>query len=200
MKLASTIRFLFGTHTGLEWRRVDLQRCTAWLDHTKNGTPRGVPLNRDAVAVLELLQPNPEDAITFHRPQSSSLACAKCMSTDPRTFGIAVPQNAKGQPESQPKCMKREWWPRAESNHRHNNFAIISPIVGFGRSRSTFFLSSGFQLTLKNGEAFHVWVDVQTFLEVTIEGAPRRVGGTMRAGSTFMRLRRRDVKQSPGSC
>jgi integrase len=32
---------------------VDLKRGTAWLDHTKNGTPRGVPLNRDAVAVLE---------------------------------------------------------------------------------------------------------------------------------------------------
>ena len=33
--------------------RVDLKRSTAWLDQTKNGTPRGVPLNRDAVAVLE---------------------------------------------------------------------------------------------------------------------------------------------------
>ena len=30
--------------TGLEWDRVDLQRKTAWLDQTKNGTPRGVPL------------------------------------------------------------------------------------------------------------------------------------------------------------
>jgi integrase len=37
----------------LEWSRVDLKRSTAWLDHTKNGTPRGVPLNRDAVNVLE---------------------------------------------------------------------------------------------------------------------------------------------------
>jgi hypothetical protein len=27
--------------------------ATAWLDQTKNGTPRGVPLNVDAVAVLE---------------------------------------------------------------------------------------------------------------------------------------------------
>lgn len=36
----------------MEWERVDLQRKTAWLDQTKNGTPRGVPLNRDAVAVL----------------------------------------------------------------------------------------------------------------------------------------------------
>lgn len=26
---------------------------SAWLDDTKNGTPRGVPLNRDAVEVLE---------------------------------------------------------------------------------------------------------------------------------------------------
>jgi integrase len=39
--------------TGLEWNRVDLERRTAWLNQTKNGTPRGVPLNRDAVAVLE---------------------------------------------------------------------------------------------------------------------------------------------------
>ena len=38
--------------TGLEWSRVDLERKTAWLNRTKNGTPRGVPLNRDAVAVL----------------------------------------------------------------------------------------------------------------------------------------------------
>jgi len=32
---------------------VDLKRRTAWLNQTKNGTPRGVPLNRDAVDVLE---------------------------------------------------------------------------------------------------------------------------------------------------
>lgn len=39
--------------TGLEWGRVDLVRRTAWLNQTKNGTPRGVPLNSDAIAVLE---------------------------------------------------------------------------------------------------------------------------------------------------
>ena len=39
--------------TGLEWERVDLGRHTAWLNQTKNGTPRGVPLNKDAIAVLE---------------------------------------------------------------------------------------------------------------------------------------------------
>ena len=33
--------------------RVDLERCTAWLNRTKNGTSRGVPLNRDAVQVLK---------------------------------------------------------------------------------------------------------------------------------------------------
>ena len=31
--------------TGLEWNRVGLERQTAWLNRTKNGTPRGVPLN-----------------------------------------------------------------------------------------------------------------------------------------------------------
>jgi len=53
--LAAMARFALATGcrareiAGLEWRRVDLQRRTAWLDETKNGTPRGVPLNRDAV-------------------------------------------------------------------------------------------------------------------------------------------------------
>ena len=56
--LASMARFALATGcrareiTGLEWDRVDLARQTAWLNRTKNGTPRGVPLNRDAVAVL----------------------------------------------------------------------------------------------------------------------------------------------------
>jgi integrase len=57
--LAALVRFALATGcrageiTGLEWNRVDLVRRTAWLNQTKNGTPRGVPLNRDGVAVLE---------------------------------------------------------------------------------------------------------------------------------------------------
>ena len=56
--MAAIVRFALATGcraseiTGLEWGRVDLKRKTAWLNQTKNGTPRGVPLNRDAVAVL----------------------------------------------------------------------------------------------------------------------------------------------------
>lgn len=57
--LAAIVRYALATGcraseiTGLEWNRVDLLRHTAWLNQTKNGTPRGVPLNRDAVQVLE---------------------------------------------------------------------------------------------------------------------------------------------------
>lgn len=57
--LAALVKFALATGcrareiTDLEWERVDLDRHTAWLNETKNGTPRGVPLNRDAVAVLE---------------------------------------------------------------------------------------------------------------------------------------------------
>lgn len=57
--LAAIVRFALATGcraseiTGLEWNRVDLERGTAWLNRTKNGTPRDVPLNRDAVAVLK---------------------------------------------------------------------------------------------------------------------------------------------------
>jgi integrase len=57
--LAAIVRFALATGcrakeiTGLEWDRVDLERGTAWINQTKNGTPRGVPLNRDAVAILD---------------------------------------------------------------------------------------------------------------------------------------------------
>ena len=32
--------------------------------------------------------------------------------------------------------------------------------------------------TMKNGQALHVWIDAQTFLETKIEGQPRRMDGT----------------------
>jgi len=57
--LAAVVNFALATGCrareilGLEWSRVDLSRHTAWLNQTKNGTPRGVPLNRNAVAVLQ---------------------------------------------------------------------------------------------------------------------------------------------------
>lgn len=57
--LAALVKFALATGcrareiTELEWSRVDLQRKTAWLNQTKNGTPRGVPLNNDAIMVLE---------------------------------------------------------------------------------------------------------------------------------------------------
>jgi integrase len=57
--LAALVRYALATGcrageiTGLEWCRVDLQRKTAWLNQTKNGTPRGVPLNEDAIEVLK---------------------------------------------------------------------------------------------------------------------------------------------------
>lgn len=56
--LAALVRYALATGcraaeiTELEWDRVDLARNTAWLNGTKNGTPRGVPLNVDAVEVL----------------------------------------------------------------------------------------------------------------------------------------------------
>jgi integrase len=70
--LAALIRFALATGcrareiTGLEWNRVDLERRTAWLNQTKNGTPRGVPLNLDAVIVLEKqLGKHPQFCFTY---------------------------------------------------------------------------------------------------------------------------------------
>lgn len=70
--LAALIRFALATGcrareiTSLEWHRVDLERKTAWLDKTKNGTPRGVPLNSDAIEVLRLvIGKHPRYCFTF---------------------------------------------------------------------------------------------------------------------------------------
>lgn len=70
--LAALVRFALATGcrareiAGLEWNRVDLDRATAWLNETKNGTPRGVPLNHDAVQVLaEQLGKHPRFCFTF---------------------------------------------------------------------------------------------------------------------------------------
>ena len=52
--------------TNLEWNRVDLSRRTAWLNQTKNGTPRGVPLNTDAITILEeKLGKHPKSCFTY---------------------------------------------------------------------------------------------------------------------------------------
>lgn len=70
--LAALVKFALATGcrareiTGLEWERVDLDRQTAWLNQTKNGTPRGVPLNRDAIDVLKAEQgKHPRYCFTF---------------------------------------------------------------------------------------------------------------------------------------
>jgi integrase len=70
--LGALVRFALSTGcrareiTGLEWNRVDLARHTAWLNRTKNGTPRGVPLNADAVAVLqEQVGKHPQFCFTY---------------------------------------------------------------------------------------------------------------------------------------
>lgn len=70
--LAALVEFALATGcrareiTGLEWERVDLNRRTAWLNQTKNGTPRGVPLNKDAIRVLEQeVGKNPQFCFSF---------------------------------------------------------------------------------------------------------------------------------------
>jgi integrase len=48
-----------GEILGLEWERVDLSSARISLYRTKNGTPRGVPLNRAAYEALIALEPDP---------------------------------------------------------------------------------------------------------------------------------------------
>jgi len=43
------------------------------------------------------------------------------------------------------------------------------------------------KLTMKGGQVRHLWVDTQTFLEVKIEGIPRRLDGKMRPVEIYYR-------------
>ncbi len=50
------------------------------------------------------------------------------------------------------------------------------------------------KLTMKNGEAVHVWIDAETFLESKIEGQPRRLDGTYHPVEVYFR----DYRQVDG--
>ena len=43
------------------------------------------------------------------------------------------------------------------------------------------------KLTMKGGQVQHIWVDAGTFLEVKLEGTPRRMDGKMRPVSIYLR-------------
>lgn len=43
------------------------------------------------------------------------------------------------------------------------------------------------KVTTKSGQVQHVWIDTQTFLDVKVEGAPRRMDGRMRTVSVYQR-------------
>lgn len=43
------------------------------------------------------------------------------------------------------------------------------------------------KLTLKNGDVRHVWIDAQSFLDVKVEGTPRRMDGRMRSVWVYQR-------------
>jgi len=43
------------------------------------------------------------------------------------------------------------------------------------------------KLTLKNGQVQHVWVDAQTFLDVKVDGTPRRLDGKYHPVATYLR-------------
>jgi len=43
------------------------------------------------------------------------------------------------------------------------------------------------KLTMKGGQVQHIWVDAETFLDVKVEGTPRRMDGKMRPVSIYLR-------------
>lgn len=43
------------------------------------------------------------------------------------------------------------------------------------------------KLILKNGQVQHIWIDAQTFLDVKVEGTPRRLDGRFHPVATYLR-------------
>jgi hypothetical protein len=43
------------------------------------------------------------------------------------------------------------------------------------------------KLTLKSGQVQHIWVDAQNFLDVKVEGTPRRLDGKFHPVATYLR-------------
>ena len=74
---------------------------------------------------------------------------------------------------------------------------LDGPLINFGAKGTSVQVEGGemiegrgayrLKLTLKNGDVRHLWVDAQTFLDVKIEGAPRRWDGKVRTVSTWFR-------------
>jgi outer membrane lipoprotein-sorting protein len=50
------------------------------------------------------------------------------------------------------------------------------------------------KLTLKSGQGLHVWVDAETFLDVKVDGTPRRLDGKYHPVETYFR----DFRQVKG--
>src|SRR5207237_1001135 len=44
-----------------------------------------------------------------------------------------------------------------------------------------------FRLTMKSGDVQHIWIDAQSFLDVKVEGIPRRMDGKMRSVWVYQR-------------
>jgi hypothetical protein len=55
----------------------------------------------------------------------------------------------------------------------------VEPVEGHGAYK--------LKLTMKNGDVRHVWIDAQSFLDVKIEGTPRRMDGQMRTVWVYQR-------------
>ena len=58
-------------------------------------------------------------------------------------------------------------------------FEAMEPVEGHDAYR--------LKLTLKSGEVQHVWIDAKSFLDVKVEGTPRRMDGKMRAVYVYQR-------------
>jgi hypothetical protein len=98
-----------------------------------------------------------------------------------------------------PYLNRNDWEPFSaeQAKQQAGTFGIDGPLIDYAKNGAKVELEAvepveghdayRLKLTMKNGDVHHVWIDAQSFLDVKLEGAPRRMDGRMRTVWVYQR-------------
>ena len=100
---------------------------------------------------------------------------------------------------TRPYLNRNDWEPFSaeQAKTQAGTFGIDGPLIDYAKDGAKVELEAlepveghdayRLKLTMKNGDVHHVWIDAQSFLDVKLEGAPRRMDGRMRTVWVYQR-------------
>jgi hypothetical protein len=98
-----------------------------------------------------------------------------------------------------PYLNRNDWEPFSEDQAKEQagEFGLDGPLLDYAKKGTKVEFESmepveshdayKLKLTMKNGDVHHVWIDAQSFLDVKVEGTPRRMDGRMRTVWVYQR-------------